>query len=405
MRQLPVLLLILGSQLVSQQSLASSNKSSGTKELLSKEFSSFTGEIKGSKVRLRHAPNVGSTIIKELSKGDKLLVVGMNSEYYMVKPPSSVTGYIFKTFVLDGVVEGEQVNVRLEPSTTAPIVTRLSRGTEIKTIPGPSSQGKWQEIALPEECVFYVAKNYINNIGSPEVYQTLEHNRKIALDLLDSAASFAFKELEKPLKSVDLESIYSKVNLVQTEEFAGIPELQKKIQEVLEKIQDRYLEKTSTEEISSSKPLPPTNSFSSHLPKAIENYMGKSLLSQHIRKQTTIKCSPQTKGRVTMENSLFSVWANMQNSSNVSLEDFYKAEQAKASTLRGTIEQYTHVVRNNPGDYLLKDQDNTLAFLYTTKFDMDAWVGKKVVVQVVPRPNNHFAFPAYFILSIREDKL
>ncbi|WP_348660426.1 SH3 domain-containing protein [Chlamydiifrater volucris] len=404
MRQLPVLLLILGSQLLLQQSFASSsNKNLEVKEVSSKEFSPFTGEVKGSKVRLRQAPNTDSTVIKELSKGEKLLVIGTHSEYYVVKSPASVTGYVFKTFVLDGVVEGEQVNVRLEPSTSAPVVTRLSKGTEINTVAN-SSQGKWLEIALPEHCVFYVAKSYINNIGAPEVYETLEHNRKIAFDLLESASSFAFRELEKPLKAVDLEAIYSKVNLVQTEEFSDVPELQKKIQEVLEKIQDRYLEKTSSEESVVCSKTPSSKAPLSYLPKPLENYMGKSLLSQHIRKQTTIKCSPQTKGRVTMENSLFSVWANMQDSKTVTLEDFYKSELSKASTLRGTIEQYTHVVRNNPGDYLLKDQENTLAFLYTTRFNMEAWVGKKVVVQVVSRPNNHFAFPAYFVMSIREDK-
>lgn len=59
-------------------------------------------------------------------------------------------------------------------------------------------------------------------------------------------------------------------------------------------------------------------------------------------------------------------------------------------------------MKNNPGDYLLKDKENTLAFVYATKIDLEKWIGKRVSIECLPRPNNHFAFPAYYVISIKE---
>ncbi|AHK63307.1 hypothetical protein M832_04420 [Chlamydia avium 10DC88] len=70
--------------------------------------------------------------------------------------------------------------------------------------------------------------------------------------------------------------------------------------------------------------------------------------------------------------------------------------------LIGEIDIYPHVVKNNPGDYLLKDKENTLAFVYATKIDLEKWIGKRVSIECLPRPNNHFAFPAYYVISIKE---
>ncbi|WP_348662833.1 SH3 domain-containing protein [Chlamydia vaughanii] len=380
----------------SKTSIAQADKSS---------FAPFTGEIKGNRVRLRLAPHVDSSIVKELSKGDYIGVIGESKDYYIVTAPEGLKGYVFRTFVLDNVIEGEQVNVRLEPSTSAPVLARLSRGTEIQTT-STQTQGKWLEIALPSQCAFYVAKNFVSHKGSIDLYKHREGQKKIALDLLNSAVKFAQEELQKTLDTVDLEAIYKKINLVQAEEFSDVPGLQPLIQKALEEIQDTYLSKSlsNQDKVSGKQKIAgPSSTEVLHDTDKQEHTL--SLLSQHIRKQAKIKTSPKTHGRESLEYALFKLWADMQpqeNSRKLTQEAFYEEEKKKKQVLVGELDVYPHVVKNNPGDYLLKDKENTLAFVYATKIDLEKWLGKRVSVECLPRPNNHFAFPAYYIISIKE---
>lgn len=376
-------------------------------------FTPFTGEIKGNRVRVRLAPHTDSSVIKELSKGDLISVIGEKQDYYIISALEGIKGYVFRTFVLDNVIEGEQVNVRLEPSTSAPVLSRLSKGTKVQLTQN-QAPGKWFEIELPNQCVFYVAKNFVTNKGSIELYQQQEKQKKLALSLLEDAQVFAKNELQKDVNDIDLEAIYKKINVLQDEEFKNVPNLQFLIQKVLEEVQNIYLTKSVKQidtkaedkifEVSNEEATVQIASIQTEQP--IKNKKeGGSLLSRHIRKQTVVKAKPSLKGRENLEYSLFKIWASMQShgdSNSFTQEDFYKEEQKKQQILVGELEPYSHIVKNNPGDFLLKNNEKTIAFLYATKLDLNQWVGKKVSVTCLPRPNNSFAFPAYYVLDIKE---
>ncbi|WP_236558951.1 SH3 domain-containing protein [Chlamydia sp. 17-3921] len=397
-----MLLLVLGVVHPADANVVDS-KFSITREALS--FSPFTGEIKGNRVRMRLAPQTDSTIIKEFSKGELVAVIGESKDYYIVSAPHDLKGYVFRTFVLDNKIEGEQVNVRLEPTTSSPVLVRLSRGTSV-FITSEQPHGKWLEISLPDQCAFYVAKNFVSHKGSIDLYQKLECQKKIALDILDSAVKFANIELEKDLKDIDLEAIYKKINQLQSDEFSDISGLQAIIQSALEKIQDAYLAKSLTKQESFSENqsnIKDSETSSSSL-SSLENAPKTSLLSQHIRKQTLLSSQPLSKGRESLEHALFKIWASMQNSpKELTQEDFYREEyKHHKQVFTGVLETYSHVVKNNPGDYILRDNEQVLTFLYATKINLKDWIGKRVTVEAVSRPNNHFAFPAHYVLHIQE---
>lgn len=400
MRTLPVsiLLFVIGSGLHPLSMYAAPTSKALSMQTTEFSFSSFTGEIKGNRVRLRLAPNVDSHIIKELSKGDLVAVIGENKDYYMISAPEGMTGYVFRTFVLDNVIEGEQVNVRLGPSTSSPVLAQLSKGTHIQTTDTPT-QGKWVEIYLPTQCVFYIAKNFVINKGSVDLYKQREGQKKVALDLLNSAIEFAKAELKKDLHSVDLESIYKKINLIQSEEFRDIPGLSDLAQKALEEVQNIYLEKSLNQ---NNNTTPAEASPSAATPTEKPSH---SLLSQCIRKQSKITTAPKIEGRESFEYALFKVWSNMQAQDQhiqPTIEAFYAEERKKQQILVGEVLPYPYIVKNNPGDYILKDKERVIAFIYGTKIDLAQWVGKKVSVECLPRPNNHFAFPAYYVIGIKE---
>ena len=168
----------------------------------------FTGKVVRNKVRLRLQPNLESKILQELNKGDLLIVTEASEDFYAVKPPMDVKGYVFRTFVLDNVVEGNRVNIRLEPDTEAIVIGQLNKGAQIQgTI--SSLNNKWLEIALPEDVRFYVSKEYVEKIGDGQLFGQLHKRKEEVQKLLDKAKKMAQEQIEKPFLQIQLEPVYS----------------------------------------------------------------------------------------------------------------------------------------------------------------------------------------------------
>ncbi len=91
-------------------------------------FASFTGKVRAKKLRLRVNAELDGYVIKELTKGELLSVIGEKGEYWAVEPIADTKAYIFRSFVLDNTVEGNHVNLRLEPSLDAPVIGHMNTG-------------------------------------------------------------------------------------------------------------------------------------------------------------------------------------------------------------------------------------------------------------------------------------
>jgi hypothetical protein len=105
-------------------------------------------------------------------------------------------------------------------------------------------------------------------------------------------------------------------------------------------------------------------------------------------------------GWLPREQELYQTWAAQNN--NRSEDEFYHEQRQDAISIRGIIEPYTRAINNKPGDYILINRASHLpiAYLYSTQIDLQNSVGHEVSLQAVPRPNNNFAIPAYFVLGI-----
>ena len=98
-----------------------------------------------------------------------------------------------------------------------------------------------------------------------------------------------------------------------------------------------------------------------------------------------------------IEESLYLTWSAMHHAKT--MNDYYAEQKLKCKTISGILEAYKEPVKNKPGDYILKDKDTLVSFLYSTHVNLEDLVGKRVTVSVVQRPNNNFAFPAYYVLD------
>lgn len=163
--------LILGS--IMGDTSPAQNKNFSSIQTAASDSESFTGKITRNKVRMRLQPSLDAPILSEFSRDDLLNVVGEAGEFYVILPPKETRAYIFRTFVLDGTVEGNRVNIRLEPALEAPVIAQLNSGDPIDGVVSPLSS-KWLEISPPASTRFYVCKEYVEKIGTASMMQQMK---------------------------------------------------------------------------------------------------------------------------------------------------------------------------------------------------------------------------------------
>jgi uncharacterized protein YgiM (DUF1202 family) len=364
-------------------------------------FKSFTGKILANKVRIRAKADLESHIVRQVNKNDLLLIVAEEGDFYAVQPLKDTKAYVFRSYVLDDIVEASRVNVRLEPHVDAPIIGQLQAGDKVSGQVCAINH-KWLEIAPPATTRFYVSKEFVSQAGGPE-YLTMMEKRKTQLEEQLSKAFFVAEAECK--KNYEEMSILEPTEMLQTivRNFTDFPEALEQAKQALALLKETYLQKKiiyleSKAELSSS---------------AKEELLSKHQAeNQELFKKDTINVNSDLWGSRaikkelsnqmhlwdTIEESLFLSWSTFHTGKK--FDDFYAEQKANASVISGIIDSYGHPVKNKPGDFILRSEDAPLAYLYSTRVDLSKLTGKKVTLLVSPRPNNHFAFPAYYVLSV-----
>ncbi len=344
-----------------------------------KPFSPFTGKVKGKKVRMRSNADLEARVIKELNQNDLVVVNGEKGDFYSVEPPSGIKAYVFRSFVLDGIVEGNRVNVRLEPSLDSPIIGHLNNGDRIKGAIS-SLNNKWYEISPPSETRFFVAKEFVQSIGGPEVKAQLDKRRNGAQQLLDAATLLTQVEMKKSYRDMDIDRIKHNYQGV-INEYTDFPELVDKAKEAFNILQEEYTQRKIAylEDKSDGKILGNEEKTSSHV-------------------ELAFNATDRMKMWDPIEESLYLSWSS--RNEDRSIDEFYDNEKQSAETITGIVEPYTALVKRKPGDFIIKDKDLPVAYVYSTQINLQEYVGKKVTLRVAPRSNNNFAFRAYFVLSV-----
>lgn len=351
-----------------------------------KLFSAFTGKILKDKVRMRTQPNLDGQIVRELGKGDMVIVSGEIDDFYIVEAPADLKAYVFRTFVLDNKIEGNHVNVRSLPDIEAPIIAQLNTGDSIDV---SSQNGKWFEISAPTSTRFYICKDYLEKLGDASLMATLAKRKDACLQLMQSTTRLSSEEMQKPFPEINLERLTKSYQTI-INDYSDFVEQSKHARELLTQLNEDYLNKKIA--YLEYKAFEKVGSFD----------LKKSLV-------TGVEPTPvdsELPGRMTLwvpqEQSLFESWNGKEGEVLASIDDFYDVQKTEAITLHGLLEAYKRPVKNRPGDYLLINKSSNLpiAYLYSTKVDLENIVGQEVSIIAIERPNNHFAYPAYFVLAV-----
>jgi hypothetical protein len=387
------------------QHLPATTEVSTTAEDTRADFQAFTGKVTREKVRLRLQPSVDCPIITELKKGDLLVIVGETDDFYAVLPPSYIKGYVYRTFILDNVVEGSHVNVRLEPQLEAPVIAQLNRGDRIEGHVA-STNSKWLEIAPPATAHFFVSRDYIENIGHAELINTLSQRKAEVEHLLASAIVDSENELAKSFEAIDLTSTWETYRKIAadyndfTVETAQAAESLKKLQDTnLERkiayLEEKHIQHEAQQQITEEHPekQEPQQAALDQPAAAVTVEEAR----QHVATTTPIHIAAWK----ATEDDLYRQWRRSNsNSSRAAYED---TQVEMATTLVGTLEPYHSSAKNKPGDFIMRNRHNQrVAYLYSYDADLNLqdYVGRNITMRVVARPNHRFALPAYRVLAI-----
>lgn len=371
-------------------------------ERIKKQIPAFTGKITKNRVRMRIQPSLDSPILKELNNGDLLIIDGEVDDFYSVKAPQDLKAYVFRTFILDGAVEGTRVNVRLEPTLDSPIIAQLNSGDRVKGMISPLNS-KWMEIQTPETTRFYVAKDFVENIGGPNKLAEISKRKEEVEKLYNDAYAMSHVEMQKDFENIQLDGINANLNKVITT-YTDFPDFAEKSKSLMSTLQDSYTKK----KLAYLEAAAQKNNQTLQA-KTQELQQKEQLLTQmqFIKSNTeeaplSSNSSPTAKmaAWALAEQAAYEQWAQEQTAP--SLEEFYRQEEQQAIVLKGILENYTKTVKNKPGDFVLINPANHLpiAYLYSTQVNLQDKVGQQITVRGTERPNNNFAFKAYYVLSV-----
>lgn len=362
-------------------------------------FKPFTGKLTANKVRVRAKADLESPIVRQMNKNDLLLVVGEEGDFYAIEPMKDTKAFVFRSYILDNVVEASRVNVRLEPHVDAPIIGQLQAGDQVQgTV--CSINHKWMEISPPKTTRFFVSKEYVSKAGGPEHLASMQKKRAQVEELLSSAYMNAEEECKKDYEEMAPQHAIEQFQKIMRD-FADFPDAITQAKEGLALLKETYLNKKISylEEKTQLSSSAKNELLAKH---KVENQELFSNETVKVDSSLWSKRAPKTENLGfwdTIEESLYLSWTAFHT--HKSFNDYYAEQKANASVLRGTIERYTYDIRNKPGDFILRGiEDTPIAYLYSTQADLDQYVGKTVTLLASPRPNNHFAFPAYFVFSV-----
>lgn len=343
-----------------------------------REFSPFTGQVRARKVRMRLRPELDGQVLQELNKGDLLSVVGEHGQFWAVSPVNDRKVFVFRGFVFDNKIEGNRVNIRLEPSVDAPVIGHLNSGDEVQGSIS-SVNNKWFEITPPNSVVFYVAKEYVDNVGGPNMKK--EHDARLSQveELLDTASLLAKAEMRKQFSDINLDKASHNFQSV-ISNFSDFPEFVEQAKNELSSLQEEYMQKKIA--------------YLEAKAATVEE------ASTSAAAEVAVELSPTEKMKMwePLEDSLYLTWTRVNEEK--AMQDYYDEQKANAVVLTGFIEPYTTPVKSKPGDFVIKDGDLPVAYVYSTQVNLQDFVGKKVAVIASARPNNNFAFPAYFVHEV-----
>ena len=132
-------------------------------EVSCKDGFPFRGKINAENVKLRAGYNENFTALKNLKKGEDIIVLDKYFCWYKVKLPNDVYCYVSKTYINDeGFVIANRLNTRAGAGEKYHILGKLKKGEQVFIV---SREGDWYKIRPPGGASGWVYEDYMDKIS------------------------------------------------------------------------------------------------------------------------------------------------------------------------------------------------------------------------------------------------
>ncbi len=135
-----------------------------------------TATVKATRVNVRGQATLNSEIVTQLNPGEAIKVLeqitlekpdpGEPAKWAKIALPANTPVWINATFVKEGEVSSNRLNVRSGPGENYSVLGRLEKGAKVQAI---RTVDDWMEIVAPEGTYAFVAVDFLEIKGMPEV--------------------------------------------------------------------------------------------------------------------------------------------------------------------------------------------------------------------------------------------
>ena len=151
--------------------------------------------VTGDRVSLRAAPSLEAGVLDRAMQGDVFKELGRSNEWVAVEAPEYVDAWVSESYLTNGVVIPNRLNVRSGPNRNYAVLTVVEEGTKLEEL---DRFHKWVKVTPPTGSRVWIHVDYTESLPS-EVGELVEEPEMIISD------SLAFDKVEMVLPVLPLE--------------------------------------------------------------------------------------------------------------------------------------------------------------------------------------------------------
>lgn len=146
--------------------------------------------------KLRVMPHRGTNYreITELSQNDLVTVLNKVGDWFLIKPPETITCWMSSQFIEDGKITGSNVNVRQGPGLNFPVVCQVSKDDEVTVL---QQNDAWSQIAPPDAIQAWVNADFVAYFSSMDSLSATLERMEASKEDFNQAVLYSKSQLTK----------------------------------------------------------------------------------------------------------------------------------------------------------------------------------------------------------------
>jgi uncharacterized protein YgiM (DUF1202 family) len=159
----------------------------------------FEGEVNADGVNIRSDSTTSADIICTADKGERVVVLSKLYEWYKVKLPRNSPAFINKDFVIlgednTGRILKDNVNVRLRPDTSSPILGRVGLDQAVNIL---GEAEAWYRIEPPENSFGWIHQTFVNKAPEKKVKLAAQKKKEAPLEVITAEGILRTKTITR----------------------------------------------------------------------------------------------------------------------------------------------------------------------------------------------------------------